>query len=56
MSPIEVEQINICMHLCKYLSKNCIIKISVNFQSDPYALYHFGTVTSSSYCYFTKHG
>lgn len=35
MSPIEVEQINICMHLCKYLSKNRIIKISVNFSLTP---------------------
>lgn len=26
MSLIEAEQINMCVHLCKYLSKNFIIK------------------------------
>lgn len=33
MSPVEAEQINMCVHLCKYLSKTALLKVPVNLRS-----------------------
>lgn len=41
MSPVEAKQINMCVHLCKYLSKIALWKVPVNFGSDRCALHHF---------------
>lgn len=41
MSLVEAEQINMCAHLCKYLSKIALVKVPVNFWSHRCALYHF---------------
>lgn len=38
MSPVEAEQINMCMHLCKHLSKIALLKIPVNFRCNHCAL------------------